>query len=172
MFERELVRLCKQVQPDVIHVHSPYFCGVPAVKAGKHVNIPVVYEVRGIWEESGVAQGNFERDSDVYRMWRREETWAMQNADAVTCICDELRKDIISRGVDPRRVFVAANAVDSSLFSPASHSATPARDIPDSVMEVRERLGKVTMGYIGSIRAVGRGRWTGAGRRRGHPSRT
>ncbi len=154
MFERELVRLCKRIGPDVIHVHSPYFCGVPAVKAGKRANIPVVYEVRGIWEESGVAQGNFERDSDVYRMWRREETWAMQHADAVTCICDELRKDIVNRGVDPRRVFVAANAVDSSLFVPALHSTTPVAEIPESVHEVRERLGRITMGYIGSIRPL------------------
>ncbi|QDT47732.1 Alpha-D-kanosaminyltransferase [Symmachiella dynata] len=154
MFERELVRLCKQVQPDVIHVHSPYFCGVPAVKAGKRVDIPVVYEVRGIWEESGVAQGNFERDSDIYRMWRREETWAMKNADAVTCICDELRKDIVSRGVDPHRVFVASNAVDSTLFTPASHSAATVREIPESVLEVKQQLSKVTMGYIGSIRPL------------------
>ncbi len=154
MFQRELVRLSRKLKPDVIHVHSPYFCGVPAVKASKITGIPVVYEVRGIWEESGVAQGNFQRDSDEYRMWRREETWVMQNADAVTCICEELRKEIISRNVDAQRVFVASNAVDSSLFTPQSHSSAPAPPAPESVGEVRERLGKFTIGYIGSIRPL------------------
>ena len=153
LFERKIVGLCQTIQPDVIHVHSPYFCGVPAVKAGKSQGIPVVYEVRGIWEESGVAQGNFKRDGEQYLMWRRNETWAMTNADAVTCICDQLRQEIVGRGVDPGRVFVAANAVDATLFVPKSHSGDDPVDIPDSAREVQHRLGKHTIGYIGSVRS-------------------
>lgn len=154
LFERKLEELYRKVSPDVIHVHSPYFCAVPAVKAAKTCEIPVVYEVRGIWEESGVAQGSFERDSDRYRMWHRQETWAMKNADAVTCICEQLREEIVGRAVDRERVFVASNAVDSEVFAPELHSGISTIDVPDSVAEVRHRLGQHTIGYIGSIRPL------------------
>ncbi len=154
LFERELLELCQTHQPDVIHVHSPYFCGVPAIKAGRKAGIPVVYEVRGIWEESGVAQGNFDRDSEDYLFWRRQETWAMQNADAVTCICEELRKEIISRNVAAERVFVAANAVDTELFVPRRKSPAAAQESSESISEIRERLGTTVIGYIGSIRPL------------------
>jgi PEP-CTERM/exosortase A-associated glycosyltransferase len=37
--------------------------------------------------------------------------------DAVTCICEGLRADIVGRGVDPARVTVIPNAVDIEAFS-------------------------------------------------------
>jgi glycosyltransferase involved in cell wall biosynthesis len=78
----------------------------------------------------------------------------MQNADAVTCICQELRKEIISRSVDPDRVFVACNAVDSTLFARQSQSPDQSHAVPESVREVSQRLGSITIGYIGSIRPL------------------
>ncbi|MCK4300756.1 MAG: glycosyltransferase, partial [Planctomycetes bacterium] len=70
-FERELLRVARRVRPDVLHAHSPYRCGVPALRVAWRLGIPLVYEVRGVWEESGVAAGRFKRGRRRYEYWRR-----------------------------------------------------------------------------------------------------
>lgn len=149
-FRRDLQKVVDEVKPDLIHAHSPYRCGRPAIDVGKQSNIPVLYEVRGMWEDSGVAEGNFTVDSAKYRYWRKNETAVMQQADAVICICEALRHEVISRGVPAERTYVAPNAVDSTAFRPANETAA----VPASVCRVKEHLLGTTIGYVGSIRKL------------------
>ncbi len=149
-FRRELQRIVNEVKPDLIHAHSPYRCGKPAVEVGKASRIPVLYEVRGMWEDSGVAEGNFTVDSAKYRYWRSNETSVMLQADAVVCICEALRDEVISRGVPRERTYVAPNAVDSTAFQPPNRDAP----LPDEVRQVKQWLTGTTIGYVGSIRKL------------------
>ena len=151
-FRRDLLRIVEQERPDIIHAHSPYRCGRPAVEVGRRTGIPVVYEIRGLWEDSGVAQGNFVHDSAKYRFWRRNETYVMQHADAIICICEALRREVIERGVPPERTFVAPNAVDSDQFQPARLDRP--ENLPHGVRRVAAQLRGVTVGYVGSIRKL------------------
>ena len=151
-FERELVRISAEVKPDIIHAHSPYRCGAPALKAARRLGIPMVYEVRGLWEESSVATGRFDASSGRYRSWKRSEAKIMRQADAVVAICEQLRQEVIARGAAPERVFVVPNAADTSVFhrdGPVTAAAVPA-----SVADVRARLRPHTVGYVGSIRKL------------------
>ena len=34
----------------VIHAHVPYRVGIPAMRAARKLNLPFVYEMRGMWE--------------------------------------------------------------------------------------------------------------------------
>ena len=62
---------CKNI--DVIHAHTPYRVGIPAQKAAKKTGKKFVYEVRGIWEETVVANGRWKRNGLAYSRFRRFE---------------------------------------------------------------------------------------------------
>jgi len=155
VFEEELWAVAQHVQPDIIHAHSPYQCGVPAYRVARRMGIPMVYEVRGLWEESGVANGLFRLGGAKYRFWKRMDSEAMLGADVVVCICEQLRTEVIRRGVAAERVFVVPNAVDTSVFQPiARHEEGNLDSVPQEVKSLRARLRGRTVGYIGSIRKL------------------
>jgi glycosyltransferase involved in cell wall biosynthesis len=95
---RRLVEVARREKPDVIHAHSPALNGVAAIRAGRKLGIPVVYEVRGFWEDAAVSHGTSTEGGLRYRLTRAMETWALRRADAVTCICEGIRGDLVERG--------------------------------------------------------------------------
>lgn len=103
---------------DVIHAHSPLLNGLAALRAGRALGIPVVYEVRAFWEDAAVDHGTATETGLRYRVTRALETHVLRRADHVTCICEGLRSDIVARGLDPSGVTVIPNAVDIEHFPP------------------------------------------------------
>jgi PEP-CTERM/exosortase A-associated glycosyltransferase len=77
----------------------------------------VVYECRAFWEDAAADHGTSSEGGLRYRLTRAMETWVFKQADAVTTICEGLRKDIVQRGVAMKKVTVIPNAVDISRFS-------------------------------------------------------
>ncbi|MFA9478283.1 glycosyltransferase [Phycisphaerales bacterium AB-hyl4] len=156
-FEREIIRVARIEKPHVLHAHSPYRCGVPAARAAKKLGIPLVYEVRGLWEESGVAQGNFTEGSKKYRFWKMKETEAIRRADVVVAICEQLREEVIRRGVDRQRTFVVPNAVDEQMLT-SDDTAEDTADAGDTLIEsarwLRTPASGATLGYVGSLRKL------------------
>ena len=100
---KRLAEIIPQIQPDVLHAHSPSLNAIAALRAGKRFGIPVVYEVRAFWEDAAVDHGTSTENGLRYRLTRALETYALKQADAVTTICEGLRKDIVARGVRPTR---------------------------------------------------------------------
>ncbi|MFM6832523.1 MAG: glycosyltransferase, partial [Novosphingobium sp.] len=82
-------------RPDVIHAHSPALCGLAAVKAGKRLGIPVVYEIRAFWEDAAVGNGTGREGSAKYWLTRVLENDVVSSADKVVTICEGLRADLI-----------------------------------------------------------------------------
>jgi glycosyltransferase involved in cell wall biosynthesis len=151
-FERALDRIVLRTQPDLVHAHSPYECGLPALRIARRYRLPLVYEVRGIWEESRVAQeGEAWRDTRIYRWQREAESAVMIQANAVVCISTQLRQEILARGVPDSRVVVVPNAVDPSVFRPLSAATA---DVPEEIRDVRRRLKGLTLGYVGNLRTL------------------
>ncbi|MPY69542.1 MAG: glycosyltransferase, exosortase A system-associated [Alphaproteobacteria bacterium] len=117
--ERRLKQVVAETRPDILHAHSPVLDAVPAIRVGKATGIPVVYEVRAFWEDAAASHGTGRENGLRYRMTRKLETWALEQADAVTCICEGLRRDIVARGIPEDKVTVIPNAVDVEEFSGA-----------------------------------------------------
>lgn len=153
-FERELVRIGREVRADVIHAHSPYRCGIPAMRAAAKLGLPMVYETRGFWEDSGVANGNMVEGDAEYMRWRNHETAVMKGADAVVGICRGITDDIIERGVPADRMFVSYNAADLDAFRPLTDAERAEAEGDPQWRQVRDSLPGVTMGYVGSIREL------------------
>lgn len=115
---QRLVEIAARERPDVIHAHSPALNGVAAVRAGRKLGIPVVYEVRGFWEDAAVSHGTSSEGGLRYRLTRALETWALRKANAVTCICEGIRSDLVARGIPKDKITIVPNAVDASRFQP------------------------------------------------------
>ena len=111
-----LAEVVAEVQPDIIHAHSPVLNAFPALAVGRATGIPVVYEVRAFWEDAAVDQGTALEWGPRYRLTRALETRALRQADAVTTICDGLRGDMLKRGIPADKITVIPNAVDLAQF--------------------------------------------------------
>lgn len=115
--ERRLEEVARLVRPDVLHAHSPALNAVPALRVGRRLGLPVVYEVRAFWEDAAVDHGTSREGGLRYRFTRALETHALKRVDHVTTICEGLRRDIIARGIPAERVTVIPNAVDAEKFT-------------------------------------------------------
>jgi PEP-CTERM/exosortase A-associated glycosyltransferase len=108
--------LARDWKPDLLHAHSPVLDGLAALRAGKRLGIPVLYEIRAFWEDAAVGNGTGREGSLRYRLTRGLESHAVRSADAIAVICEGLRGDLIARGVDPEKIIVSPNGVDLELF--------------------------------------------------------
>lgn len=144
--EVRLEALVRELRPDILHVHSPVLNAVPALRVGRRLSVPVVYEVRAFWEDAAVDHGTTAEGSLRYRATRALETWALKRANHVTCICEGLRQDIVARGIPSSKVTVIPNAVDVDNFTFCS----PAES------DLRQSLGldgHRVLGFVGSFYA-------------------
>jgi PEP-CTERM/exosortase A-associated glycosyltransferase len=143
---RRLKDLIPTLNPDVIHAHSPCLTGIAALGVARRFGLPVVYEMRASWEDAAIVHGTARPGSVRYRLSRGLETWVMRQADAVTTICEGLRRDIVSRGIPEAKVTVIPNAVDPLRFR------TDGR--PNAGLARRLGLeGARVVGFIGSFYA-------------------
>jgi PEP-CTERM/exosortase A-associated glycosyltransferase len=143
---RRLAEIIPKIRPDVLHAHSPSLNAIAALRAGKRFGIPVVYEVRAFWEDAAVDHGTSAENGLRYRATRALETWALRQADAVTTICEGLRRDIVARGIAADKVTVIPNAVDIDKFAVGG---TADQDLKSRLGLAGTRL----IGFIGSFYA-------------------
>lgn len=133
-------------QPDILHAHSPALNGLATLLANRKLRLPVVYECRAFWEDAAVDHGTSSEHGMRYRLTRALETFVFKKADAVTTICEGLRKDIIDRGLPEQNVTVIPNAVDTEQFKcTASAGEALARKLGLD--------GCIVLGFIGSFYA-------------------
>ncbi|HEX3417702.1 MAG TPA: glycosyltransferase, partial [Stellaceae bacterium] len=144
--DRRLDEVIREVRPQILHAHSPVLNALSAIRAGRRHAIPIVYEIRALWEDAAASHGTHGQASLRYLVTRVVETRALHRADAVTTICEGLRADAIARGVPGDKVTVIPNAVDRVKF------AGPG--IPDGILASRLGLsGKIVLGFFGSFYA-------------------
>jgi glycosyltransferase involved in cell wall biosynthesis len=115
---------------DLIDAHYFYPDGVAAAMLGRYFNKPVVITARG---------------SDItlfpgYRLPRRMILWAAHQAAGIITVCNALRDEMISLGVDPARVVSLRNGVDLQLFRPTERA-------PDQPFTL------VTVGHLVPVKA-------------------
>jgi PEP-CTERM/exosortase A-associated glycosyltransferase len=136
----------KSVKPDILHAHSPVLNAIAALRVGRKLGIPVVYEIRAFWEDAAVDHGTGKEWGVRYRLTRAMETYALQRVDAVTTICEGLRGDILARGIPQQKVTVIPNAVNIADFNPG--------EAPEQ--QLARDLGiedKTVLGFVGSFYA-------------------
>ena len=146
-FRKRVARAIEMERPNVLHAASPGRNAQVAIDIGHHYGLPVVYEVRGLWHDSGVAQGMLAPDSETYRQQYAEHVNAMRQADAVVTLSEVLKAECIREGVDEDKIGVVPNGVAIEQYAPKNRSG-----------ELASRLGieqgDVVLGYIGLVRSL------------------
>jgi glycosyltransferase involved in cell wall biosynthesis len=138
-------RLAREIRPAVLHAASDYRNAAVALAVGEALGIPVVYEVRGFWEETRLpVQGAGAEARECYLHHRERELDCMRRADHVVTLAEVMRGELVARGVDPARITVVPNGVEANRF--------PGLERND---ELADRLGinrdDEVIGYISSL---------------------
>jgi PEP-CTERM/exosortase A-associated glycosyltransferase len=140
--ERRVAAAIREVSPALVHACSPMLVGIPAIRAARRAGLPVVYELRDLWENPSVDRGKLTEGSPLYRAAQAFENHALRHADVLVAICRTLKDAIVPRaGRTP--VFVVDNGVDLEKFT-----ARPRR--PDLV-EKYGLVGKRVIAYLGTF---------------------
>ena len=123
---RHAARLTERLQPAVLHAASNYANAVIALALREATGLPVVYEVRGFWEDTWLSRHAANGDlklSDRYVRTRALETRCMTDADLVVTLGEAMREEIIARGVPADNVIIVPNGVSEGFLRPLPDGA-------------------------------------------------
>jgi glycosyltransferase involved in cell wall biosynthesis len=129
-------------RPAIIHASSGwrgYDAALVGLALGRHFRLPVVYEVRGVFDGPVVTEGR-----ERQRRRRAEtEVRVMGAADAIVTLAETMRGEFIERGIAAEKVFVIPNGVDPEAFRPIA---------PDPDLRARCGVGdRFVIGYISNL---------------------
>jgi glycosyltransferase involved in cell wall biosynthesis len=123
---RHAARLTERLAPAVLHAASNYANAVIALALREATGLPVVYEVRGFWEDTWLSRHTANADlklSDRYVRTRALETHCMADADLVVTLGEAMRDEIVQRGVPADNVIIVPNGVSEGFLRPLPDGA-------------------------------------------------
>ena len=119
--------LTRRLRPGVLHAASNYANARLALALRERHGLPVVYEVRGFWEDTWLSRypDAAERaTSELYQRNRELETRCMLAADLVVTLGEAMRDEIVARGVPAAKVEIVPNAVSAEFLRPLPDATT------------------------------------------------
>lgn len=137
---------------DLLHTTTHYVNGLVTGAAARAIDLPWVYEVRGVLEETWAAAAGtaIERDarraSQRFELMRAKEIEVATNADAVITLGETMREHLVSNGVPADSITLIPNSVSEAVIE-ADTSRSPA--------EVRVGLGLSESGtWVGTAASI------------------
>jgi glycosyltransferase involved in cell wall biosynthesis len=123
-----------------LHAASDFVNARAARVVGDAFGIPLVYEVRGFWEETMISslsrKFSWQDDHkqrhglpDTYRWRQQSEEQEWRSADAVVTLAPVMADKIAAAGVPRERITIAANAIDPDEFTPMPRDLALVRDL-------------------------------------------
>jgi glycosyltransferase involved in cell wall biosynthesis len=121
---RELLRLLREIQPDLLHTHSSK-AGIIGRAAAAHLRLPCVHTIHG-------ASFHFGQSRLAFGIYQRLERWAAKRTDKFISVCDAMTDQYVAAGVAEREKFV-------TVYS--GFDVEPFLKPPRSPQQVRAELG-------------------------------
>lgn len=140
---QRILAVAEVEKPNVIHAHSPVLNAFPAIRAGRKLGLPVVYEIRAFWEDAAVDHGTTREGSVRYRLIKWLETRACRQVDQVAILCNGLKRDLVARGIPSDKITPVFNGVNPDDFKPC--------DVDVEYQDAWQLEGKTIIGFIGSF---------------------
>ncbi len=110
----------------MLHAASNFANARLALALRERYGLPVVYEVRGFWEDTWLSR---HRDSaklassEFYQRNRDTETRCMLAADLVVTLGVAMREEIMARGVPVEKILIVPNGVSEEFGKPLPDAA-------------------------------------------------
>lgn len=132
-------------KPDVVIATSPQLLvGLAGAWIATRYRVPLIFEVRDLWPESMSAVGIGRQTSFMNRTLGTVADFLYARAERVVVVTPAFRDHLIGRrNVDPAKIAVVENGVETDFFRPATTSH-----------DVKRQLGidgRFVIGYIGTI---------------------
>ncbi|MCU1567145.1 MAG: hypothetical protein JWQ56_2082 [Pseudarthrobacter sp.] len=122
------LELALKVRPSILHTTTPFTNALVTAAVADAIGVPWVYEARGQLADTWAAtRGKEALDSERYRLFRDREADAMNRADLVVTLGEQMRKGILQQGIDSRKIIICPNSVggaflDEPLNPPAARA--------------------------------------------------
>lgn len=142
-YASHVARISTHQRASVIHAASNYVNGLAGIAAARRLGLPVVYEVRGLWELTRSAREPGYERSELFDVTTKLEVAACRDADHVLTITNALRDEMVRRGVPADKITVLPNGVDIERFRAQPRDATLATQL--------RVQSKTVIGYVGSV---------------------
>jgi glycosyltransferase involved in cell wall biosynthesis len=135
----KLKRKFENHRPDFIYERASLYA-TAGVFLARELEIPLILELN---TPLAVEQTTY-RATGLGELAAQAECWTLSHADAVITVSAVLRDYALSLGVEPDRVLVVPNGVDTALFRPGA---------PDAEIRTRWGLGdSPVLGFVGGLR--------------------
>lgn len=141
-----MTAIVRDLRPAILHAHSGYRGGEHALVAlalREQFGIPVVYEVRGLFEAVWAADAAIAERSELYARRLAQETRILREVDGVVAISNALADELVSRGIARNKITVVPNGIDAAALG------APVRD-PGIRAELKLE-DRFVVGYLGNL---------------------
>lgn len=88
---RELLRLLREIRPDVVHTHSSK-AGVLGRAAARKLRLPVVHTIHG-------AAFHYGQPALLHWLYKQAERWAGRRTDHFISVCDAMTRQYVAAGI-------------------------------------------------------------------------
>jgi colanic acid biosynthesis glycosyl transferase WcaI len=116
----------------VLAMTDPPFEGIVGAFVAMLKSQPYVYNIRDLYPDMAVG-GSIVKPGLLARFWERMHRWALRRATSVVVLGEDMRKRILSKGVDAKRVAVVRDGAEI----PGGNETTASLD-PKVIGEIRE----------------------------------
>ncbi|WP_404320341.1 glycosyltransferase [Arthrobacter luteolus] len=138
------VQVAIRTRAAVIQAASNHVTALPALIAARRLGIPFAYEVRGLWEVTRASSSAIWADSEAFHLAKRLETLVAAESDQVFAITEEVRDELVDRGVAEEKILILSNAVNTDSFTPM-----PPHDATRRALGIEKET--PVIGYAGSL---------------------
>src|SRR5207244_7257400 len=111
----DLVPLVRELRPAILHVHSGHRGGelvLVALALRKRFGIPVVYEVRGLFESTWTPDLRYAEHPEFFARRLCQETRLLREVDGVIAISQALADDFVGRGLSRDKITIVTKGCD------------------------------------------------------------
>lgn len=113
--QRALYKYAKESDADVVFCQStPPIIGLTAGKLAKKKKIPFIYNLHDVFPDSLVHTGITRRGSLLFKIGRIIENKVYKNAAAIVTVSEDIKDNIIEKGVPSQKVYTIYNWIDET----------------------------------------------------------
>lgn len=111
----------------------------------------VIYNLQDIFPDSLVTAGICGEDSKLMKIGHKMENFTYKNADVIITITDDMKANVVGKGVDPEKVKVVRNWIDVNRIKPV---AANDNKLFDELGLPRDKFYVVYAGNLGKVQGV------------------
>ena len=111
----------------------------------------VVYNLQDIFPDSLITSGICDENSKLMKIGRKMESFTYRNADVIITITDDMKANVVGKGVNPEKIKVVRNWIDVSRIRPV---AAEDNKLFDELNLPRSKFYVVYAGNLGKVQGV------------------